>query len=101
MDNEIVGFVNIGKTNYKNYSNCGEIHALYILKKYQGYGFGKKLIKAGIDELKKLSCNKMIIGCLDGNLSNEFYKHIGGKKLETRMFEKLQLPENVYLFENI
>ncbi len=28
-------------------------------------------------ELKKLGCTKMIIGCLDGNPSNEYYKHIG------------------------
>ena len=43
----------------------------------------------------------MIIACLKGNLSNEFYKHIGGKFVKTRIFEKLQLPENVYYFDKI
>ena len=44
---------------------------------------------------------KMIIGCLQGNPSNEFYKHIGGKLIKTRIFKKLNLLENVYLFEKI
>ena len=48
-----------------------------------------------------MGCNKMVIGCLKGNPSNEFYKHIGGKLVKERIFEKLQLPENVYYFDNI
>lgn len=43
----------------------------------------------------------MLIGCLQGNPSNEFYKHIGGKFIKTRVFQKLNLIENVYFFENI
>ena len=43
----------------------------------------------------------MIIGCLQVNPSNEFYKHIGGKFIKTRVFQKLNLIENVYFFENI
>jgi hypothetical protein len=45
--------------------------------------------------------NKMVIGCLDGNPSNDFYKHIGGKYIKQRIFERLQLPENVYYYDNI
>ena len=45
--------------------------------------------------------DKMVIGCLAGNPSNEFYEHIGGKYIKQRIFEKLQLPENVYYFEKI
>ena len=43
----------------------------------------------------------MIIGCLVGNPSNAFYGHIGGKLIKQRIFEKLQLPENVYYFDKI
>ena len=64
-------------------------------------GHGKELYNAGVKELKSMGFDKMIIGCLKGNSSNEFYKHIGGKYIKERMFEKLQLPENVYLFEKI
>ena len=99
--NKIVGFVNVGSTDETNFTNCGEIHAVYIINGYKGYGFGKKLIETGINELKNMGYDKMVIGCLDGNKSNEFYKHIGGKFIKTRIFEKLQLPENVYYFDKI
>ncbi len=101
VDNNIVGFVNVGDTDDTEYDNCGELHAIYILGKYKGKGFGKKLFEAGVEELKRMGYDKMIIGCLVGNPSNDFYKHMGGKLIRTRIFEKLQLPENVYYFEKI
>lgn len=36
-----------------------------------------------------------------GIVPDEFYKHMGGKLIKTRIFKKLKLPENVYLFEKI
>ena len=100
-DNKVVGFVNVGDTEDTTYDNCVELHSKYIISDYKGYGFGKELLKAGIEELKRMGYDKMLIGCLDGNPSNEFYKHMGGKLIKTRIFEKLQLPENVYYFEKI
>lgn len=101
VDNEFVGFVNVGKTYDEEYENCGEIFALYIIGKYKGFGFGRKLVDTGIKELKALGYNSMLISCLKGNPSNEFYKHIGGKYIKDGLFEKLELPENVYYFEDI
>lgn len=101
VDGHIVGFVKVGESDETDYQNCGEIHALYIINGYKGYGFGKKLIDAGIKELKEMNFDKMIIGCLVGNSSNKFYEHIGGKHIKRRIFERLHLPENVYYFEKI
>ena len=101
VDNKVVGFVSVGITDDTSYSKCGEIYSLYIINGYKGYGYGKKLMKVGINELREIGCNKMLIGCLQGNPSNEFYKHIGGKFIKTRVFQKLNLIENVYFFENI
>ena len=101
VDNKIVGFINVGDTKESEYLNCGEIHALYIINEYKGYGFGKALVETGKKELKNMGFDKMIIGCLEGNPSNEFYKHIGGKLIKKRIFKKLNLPENVYYFESI
>ena len=77
------------------------IWRLMIDERFQGKGFGRKLIEAGTAELKTLGCDRMLIGCLAGNPSNSFYEHIGGKLIKTRIYERLQLPENVYLFERI
>ena len=101
VDNKVVGFINVGLPDETEYENCGEIHALYIMKEYQGNGFSKLLINAGIKELKRLRCNKMVIGCLVGNPSNKFYEHIGGKLIKQRVFKKLGLLENVYYFDKI
>ena len=59
------------------------------------------LEKREIEELKSMGYDKMVIGCLVGNPSNKFYEHIGGKYIKQRIFEKLQLPENVYYYDNI
>lgn len=99
VDDKIVGYMKVGIADDKEYDNCGEIHAIYIINKYKGYGYGRKMFEKGIEEIKNMGCDKMIIGCLLGNRTNEFYKHLGGKFIRQRMFEKLALPENVYYFD--
>ena len=99
VDKKIVGWMNVGDS--EEGEEYGEIHAIYILSEYKGFGYGRKLVEEGINEIKSMGFKKMIIGCLDGNSSNEFYKHIGGKFIKQRMFERLGMLENVYLFEEI
>lgn len=99
VDGKVVGWMNIGDSDEG--SEYGEIHAIYILNDYKGFGYGRKLVEEGINEIKSMGFKQMIIGCLDGNKSNDFYKHIGGKYIKQRMFEKLGMMENVYLFEEI
>ena len=99
VDNEVVGFIHYGKANDKEFDNCGEIIALYIIAKYKGFGFGRKLVDAAIKELKNDGFDKMIIACLKGNPSNEFYKHIGGKYIKDGMYERLKLEENIYYYD--
>ena len=96
---KIVGWMNVGDS--EEGEEYGEIHAIYILSEYKGFGYGRKLVEEGINEIKSMGFKKMIIGCLDGNSSNEFYKHIGGKFIKQRMFERLGMLENVYLFKEI
>lgn len=101
VDNKIVGFIKVRSASEKSYTDCGEIQSLYIINGYKGYGYGRKLLEAGITELKRMGYNKMIISCLQGNPSNNFYKYIGGKFIKTRIFQLLKLPENVYYFDKI
>ena len=99
VNREIAGFINISAADDLDFENCGELCAIYIISKYKGQGYGKALFDVAIKELRNMGFNKMIIGCLKGNLANEFYKHMGGKFIKTRIFEKLQMPENVYYFD--
>lgn len=99
VDGKVVGFVNFGASNDEEITDCGEIFALYIIGEYKGNGFGKKLVEAATNELKTLGFNKMIIACLKGNPSNEFYKHIGGKYIKDGTYKRLNLPENIYYYE--
>ena len=99
VDNKVVGFVNCGKCENPDFIDYGEIYALNIIKDYQGFGGGRKLVLKAIEELKEMGFNKMIISCLKGNPSNEFYKHIGGKYIKDGVYKRLNLPENIYYFD--
>ena len=99
IDNEIVGFVNIGKTEDKEFENCAEIFALYIIGKFKVQGYGKKLFERAVLGLKKLGFNKMLISCLKENPTNEFYKHMGGIYIKDGIYKRLNLKENVYYFD--
>lgn len=101
VDKKVVGFVNYGQSSDPDYPNCGEIIALYILSKYQGYGLGRLLVEEAKKELKKLGYNQMIIACLKGNPTNTFYEHIGGIYVKDGMYKRLQLPENIYYYDNL
>ena len=97
-NNEYVGVLRVRKTKYDNYSQCGELSALYLLDSVKGKGFGKVLFNKAINELKNMGYNKMIIGCLSENSSNDFYKHMGGEFADTN---PLTLPNGQELMENL
>lgn len=92
----------IGWIYYTLYSdeceNSAEIHSLYVLKEYQKNGYGKMLYDYAVEDILKNDIHRLVIGCLDGNPSNEFYKHLGGKLIGNRLFREEYL-ENVYLFD--
>lgn len=99
VDNKVVGFVNFGPSSDDDYQKCGEIFTLYIISKYKGNGFGRKLVEEAKKELKILGFDKMIISCLKGNPSNQFYKHIGGVYVKDGIYKRLNLPENIYYYD--
>ena len=79
VDNQVVGFCNYRKLE----NDLCKIGALYLLKKYQKQGIGKKLFFEGISKLIDLNFNKMIIECMHGNDTINFYKHYDGKVIKT------------------
>ena len=72
VDGKIVGFSCYGKDD----SGTGEIIAIYLLKEYQGYGLGRKLMNAAIDKLD--GCSPIALYVLKGNDNAiGFYEHYG------------------------
>lgn len=97
LQNKIIGWIYYSLES-EMFENAAEIHSLYILKEYQGNGYGKLLYNYAVQNIMKNKITKVIIGCLDGNPSNEFYKHLGGKCIGNHLFREKYL-ENIYLFE--
>lgn len=104
QDNDkIVGMLKYIKTNNKNYEDTAEIQALYLLEDYQKQGIGKKMVNIATKEMSKENYKHMIIGCINENPSNEFYKKIGGKHIGKRDFviNDTVYQENIYYYEDI
>lgn len=99
IDNNIVGFIRYGKSEDPDYTNCGEIFAFYIINKYHGYGFGRKLFEEAVNKLKEEGFDKMIIACLKGNPTSKFYEHMGGKYIKDGIFTRLNLKEIIYYYD--
>lgn len=97
LQDKIIGWIYYTLDSDK-YENAAEIHSLYILKEYHGNGYGKLLYNYAVKNILKNNVNKLIIGCLEGNPSNGFYKHLGGKYIGNQLFKEKYL-ENIYLFE--
>ena len=76
-NNEIIGYVSVGKSRDDDYPLSGELFSLYLLKEYHGNGYGKLLFNYGLKKLKELGYDDFIIGCLDKNKTNDFYKYKG------------------------
>ncbi len=96
LQDKIIGWIYFDLTS--NLEDAAEIHALYVLKEYQGNGYGKLLYNFALKEIKKHKIKKLVIGCLEGNPANNFYQHLGGKKIGNNLFRGKYL-ENIYLFD--
>ena len=76
MNNKIVGYSCYLKSRDEDLDDTGEIMAIYLLKKYQGLGIGKKLLEVCYKELRKYS--KLSLWVLGMNKQAiAFYEHHG------------------------
>lgn len=99
-DDRYVGIFRIRPTKYSDYSDCIELGALYILDSVKGKGYGKYIFNYVVDSIKS-KYNKLIIGCLEDNPTNNFYKHMGCifKFKNPILINEKNLFENVYIYE--
>ena len=84
---KIVGFATAGPNRNGQYKFDGELYAIYILKHYQGQGFGRGLVNAVAKWLLSNGCHSMILWVLRENPARYFYEALGGKFITTEMVE--------------
>ncbi len=100
-NNKIVGILKIKKSDRDDFNEYGEVQVLYLLSSAKGKGYGRALINFAFSKLKEKNFNKVVIGCLDRNPANEFYKHLGGKFIKQEdwnIFDECY-KENIYLYD--
>jgi ribosomal protein S18 acetylase RimI-like enzyme len=78
-DEGIVGFMATGPERGHLESFQGEIYALYLLKGWQGKGWGGKLFQIGLDQLVQAGYQNMALWVLRDNPARGFYEHMGGR----------------------
>lgn len=97
---KLIGYTSIDKSKDQDYPDSGEIVTIYLLKIYQGKGYGKMIFEHSLSKLKELGYNDYIISCLADNPTNEFYKKMGGKlyKQKPSKMGNKEYLENYYIF---
>ncbi len=102
QDNAVIGFCGYGKSRNPKFAQHGEISALYILKGFAGKGIGREIFEFAASQLKAAGCEKMIINCLEGNPSLNFYIHMGGNVVGSRedeIFGGYKIKEHILEFD--
>lgn len=97
----VIGILKLRPCSRSGYENCGEVQVLYLYTNEKGKGYGKALINKAFEVLKNKGYKKVIVGCLVGNPSNEFYMHMGGKFIRQEpwnIFDESYV-ENVYEYD--
>lgn len=78
MDGEIVGFCRRGAYRDQDVSKCGEVMAIYILKKAQGMGIGRALMEKALSMLSASGYTQCKLWALANNAhAAGFYKKMG------------------------
>lgn len=78
-DGEIGGFAVTGRARDEDLPrDAGELCGLYLLKEYQGKGYGRLLFERAEERLRSMGCGRMILWVLAGNeKAAGFYKKMG------------------------
>jgi len=97
---KIIGMLLYLGANYEENNNVARIQAIYILEEYQKQGIGKKMFDFAKEKMRKEKYTEIIIGCIEKNPSNEFYKKLGGEFVgkESIKINGKDYKENIYKY---
>lgn len=80
FDNDIAGYVCVGRNRQPDLPFSGEIQELYMQPHYQGLGFGKKLFMYAQSMLERRGMDSLVVWALkDNDTACDFYSRRGGK----------------------
>jgi len=77
----IIGFASFGPARESIQQFTGELAALYVLKEFQGYGIGKRLVRACAERLQLKGHRNMYLWVIADNPATSFYERLGGQKI--------------------
>ena len=80
----IVGYCSAGPSRFRLPGEA-EIATLYVLRKAQGEGLGRRLVQDAARALAAHDAKSLVISVLEDNLkARAFYEHLGGRAEEPR-----------------
>jgi GNAT superfamily N-acetyltransferase len=83
----VVGFIWGGPEHNGDSIYKGELHAIYILKSYQGLGLGRSLTRVLAEKLLEVGIYAMIVWVLAANTSRHFYESLAAEFVRTGPYE--------------
>jgi GNAT superfamily N-acetyltransferase len=103
VDGQIIGFANYGREREGDRQFQGELFAIYVLKRFQGQGIGRGMIRAAANELLTLDLSSMLVWVLSENPYQKFYERLGGVYVREKpiQFGDLLLLEKAYGWTDI
>ena len=100
MDGDVVGFASGAISDG---SNEAELETLYLLRRVQGHGDGRRLFAHVAAGLTDLGASSLVLWVADGNPTADFYAHLGGviTATEDKPFGPYTITEHRYRWEDI
>jgi GNAT superfamily N-acetyltransferase len=95
IEGEVVGFAGGGAIREPLHAYDSELYTLYLLRKVQGRGVGKALLRVVVEALVQKGHRSMLVWVLEQNPAVRFYENAGARYLTTKQIEigGVQLPE--------
>lgn len=93
---QAVGYALGGANKNENLSFDSELHALYLLKSYQGQGVGKRLFRRVVERESSRGSRSLFTWVVTENPTRQFYEKMGGEStgsVQTRNFGSKSLEE--------
>ncbi len=84
---QIVAFASCGPSRDSLAGFDGELYNLYVLKAFQGKGYGKLLVTQVACDLAMRGCHSLVIWVLKDNPACNFYERLGGRRIAEKPVE--------------